>query len=299
MPIQSVSNDLLEKEMMRDSVLVSKDPPPFYWVMWYPLPSLLLYPKWNLSPISILNSDRKELKISWTEQNPLMSEFISRIEHYHKIYTKLPFVEMIFLSNSITFNALDKNSDIDLFVVTKEGRIWTARFFASLIFFFVGMKRSKNKISQKFCLSFFVAGEGMNLSQLADEGEVDDFMAYWTLHLSLLYEGYQWISQKFYQKNSWLAEYFLLDSLNQLVDLDHQIYTWKAIFSRFVEYLFSGILGDWFEKLLRSLWSRRISRGVAKNPSQYQGTLISDIVLKFHEQTRKQVFSDKLYSDNQ
>lgn len=86
-----------------------------------------------------------------------MSEFIKKIAYHHKMYAKLPFVEMIFLSNSITFNALDKNSDIDLFVVTKEGRIWTARFFASLIFFFAGIKRLKNKIFQKFCLSFFVA----------------------------------------------------------------------------------------------------------------------------------------------
>ena len=44
------------------------------------------------------------------------SEEIKRLE---STFQSIPFIEQIFLCNSISFNALDKNSDIDLFIITK------------------------------------------------------------------------------------------------------------------------------------------------------------------------------------
>lgn len=62
-----------------------------------------------------------------------MNEFLAFLKKWKFLYCNFPFVEEIFLANSISFNALKENSDIDLFVITKQGRIWTARFIMSLI----------------------------------------------------------------------------------------------------------------------------------------------------------------------
>ena len=62
-----------------------------------------------------------------------MEDFLVFLKKWKFLYHNFPFVEEIFLANSITFNALTPTSDIDLFVITKKGRIWTARLIMSLI----------------------------------------------------------------------------------------------------------------------------------------------------------------------
>ena len=48
-----------------------------------------------------------------------MDEYIKEIKRLEYVFKSIPFIEQIYLCNSITFNALDKNSDIDLFIISK------------------------------------------------------------------------------------------------------------------------------------------------------------------------------------
>ena len=48
-----------------------------------------------------------------------MDEYLQEIKRLESTFQSIPFVEQIFLCNSISFNALDKNSDIDLFIVAE------------------------------------------------------------------------------------------------------------------------------------------------------------------------------------
>jgi hypothetical protein len=48
-----------------------------------------------------------------------MDEYIQEIKRLESIFQSIPFIEQIFLCNSISFNALDENSDIDLFIITE------------------------------------------------------------------------------------------------------------------------------------------------------------------------------------
>ncbi|MDR0650197.1 MAG: hypothetical protein LBG59_02025 [Candidatus Peribacteria bacterium] len=48
-----------------------------------------------------------------------MDDYIAEIEKYATLYKSLPFVEEIYLCNSITFNALHQDSDIDLFIIAR------------------------------------------------------------------------------------------------------------------------------------------------------------------------------------
>ena len=109
----------------------------FYKVMNYTIPKNYyifienyIYNK-NLSDNNIILDN----SFSWYKKNKYLDEYIDYINKYGFLYRQLPFVRQIFLSNSITFNSLNSNSDIDLFVICKEKRLWLCRFFAYLIFF--------------------------------------------------------------------------------------------------------------------------------------------------------------------
>jgi predicted nucleotidyltransferase len=63
-----------------------------------------------------------------------MSAYLDHIQSYARLYRSIPFVEQIYLCNSITFNALHEGSDIDILIITKPGMLWLARARSWLMF---------------------------------------------------------------------------------------------------------------------------------------------------------------------
>jgi hypothetical protein len=129
-----------------------------------------------------------------------MDEYLAEIEKYATLYKSLPFVDEIYLCNSITFNALHQNSDIDLFIITRPGRIRTAKFRAMLFFMFAGIKRSLNNKRKKVCLSFFVTADHQNLYALSLP-HLDIYLSYRIQHLVLLYQANEKKKPEFFKKN--------------------------------------------------------------------------------------------------
>ena len=64
--------------------------------------------------------DKIELKL-WNKVNRWL--FLIRM---------VPFLKLVCVSNNMSFGVVDGQSDIDLFVVAKKGRLYTARFFLNL-----------------------------------------------------------------------------------------------------------------------------------------------------------------------
>ena len=50
-----------------------------------------------------------------------------------------------------------KNSDIDLFLTVKKGRIWTVRTLSMALTQILGQRRHNKKITNKICLNYYVA----------------------------------------------------------------------------------------------------------------------------------------------
>jgi len=76
----------------------------------------------------------------------------------------LPFIRGIFLSGSLVFGWSHQESDIDLLIVTKKKRIWTARFFLSGCLMLLGMKRTKKRVKNKLCLNHFISAENLQIT---------------------------------------------------------------------------------------------------------------------------------------
>jgi hypothetical protein len=53
------------------------------------------------------------------QKSEYMDEYLNEIKRLKSTFQSIPFVEQIYLCNSISFNALDENSDIDLFIIAE------------------------------------------------------------------------------------------------------------------------------------------------------------------------------------
>ena len=53
------------------------------------------------------------------QKSEYMDEYLKEIKRLKFTLQSIPFVQQIFLCNSISFNALDNNSDIDLFIIAE------------------------------------------------------------------------------------------------------------------------------------------------------------------------------------
>lgn len=77
-------------------------------------------------------------------------------------------------------NAADGDSDIDLFVETAPGMLWTGRVMTTLFFSALGARRHGNYVKGRFCLSFF-AVENADLGKAAIED--DAYLYEWARRL--------------------------------------------------------------------------------------------------------------------
>jgi hypothetical protein len=60
-------------------------------------------------------------------------KLIRKAKRYVKWMQLLPFIRTVALCNSLSFYSAEKDSDIDLFIITEKNRLFIARFY-SLIF---------------------------------------------------------------------------------------------------------------------------------------------------------------------
>lgn len=170
---EKLTNKNAKSDIVTNRNRSSKTPTPFsfYKKLNYPLP---------------LQSETFSRK----EKSLIMTEYLSFINQRKRIFKYIPYIEEVFLANSITFNALKKDSDIDLFIITDPHHLWTTRLATSLIMYFFNIKRSKKKIRKRFCLSFFVSSQQHSIQEIL-LNEQDIYLPYRIAHLVPLYQKKQ------------------------------------------------------------------------------------------------------------
>lgn len=114
--------------------------------------------------------------------------------------SRLPSVRGVAICNSLAYHFTREKSDIDLFVVTKSGRVWTARMWAVAPLIALRQRPGETK-KDPVDISFFLSEDSMNLSGLKIDDE-DPYLAFWIKNLTPVY-GDEGMWDKFFQENSW------------------------------------------------------------------------------------------------
>ena len=78
----------------------------------------------------------------------------------------LPYVRMIGVTGSLALNNTCRESDLDLLIIVKRGRIWTARFFILLVTQLTGRRRKHwdREAPDKICLNHYITDDAMIMS---------------------------------------------------------------------------------------------------------------------------------------
>ena len=122
-----------------------------------------------------------------------------KLKHFLLYLRRLPDVRGAALCNSMPFHFTHEQGDIDVFIVTKPGRVWSARL--SAVAPLIALRQRPGEARQHpIDLSFFVSESDMDLFGL--QKSHDPYFAYWIATLTPVL-GSQALWYRFFEQNQW------------------------------------------------------------------------------------------------
>lgn len=116
---------------------------------------------------------------------------------------KLPYVLGVFAYGSLATGHVKEGSDLDVYVVLNNGRIFTGRVLTSLFLEMFGVRRTAYKVQDQVCLNHFAIRDAMSFE--------DDFrnpFSAWLWARMFPLAGDADVVAEFYRKNVWVNDYF-------------------------------------------------------------------------------------------
>jgi len=227
----------------------------------------------------------------------VLNKKIAIVKKYLPILRIIPFVKGFFLSGSFTLSFPKKESDIDIFTVSKTGKIWSARFFSHLFLRFFGISRlnSSKTFENKFCLNHFVTEKSLKCTveneyqailqshfvQISGEKELKEM---------ILKENKDWIEKFFPEIFEYIEKNERFQNLEKMFSRNLDSFTKKKIslekeLKNFFETLFF-----WAEPILKFFQVIKIKKN--KNFDK-RFIKISDKELKFHPGSKEKFYLEK------
>ncbi len=268
----------------------------FYEIMNYPIPknTELFFQYSDTEPTNAnkllknISEDKQENSFSRDQKSEYMDEYLKEIKRLKSTFQAIPFVQQIFLCNSISFNALDKNSDIDLFIIAEPGRIRTVKFRSMILFTLKWAKRFWKRTRKKICLSFFITSDAQNLYPISLPS-LDIYLAYRIAHLVLIYQHDEEINNSFFENNKWVKWILPNYQGKQTISLWIEPIRWNTKFKNIIESLWNWFFWDIFEWIVKHIQKSIIRLKRIRNPIWNKDVIISDSMLKFHQDIREKI----------
>lgn len=193
----------------------------------------------------------------------------------------IPGVRSVAVVNTVAFGAADEESDIDLFIIARSGFLWWVRLVSTLLLHVRGVRRHGSKVAGRFCLSFFVDEEALDLRAIALEEDV--YLAYWMVTMIPL------VGQETFDRFVAVNRPFALQTCAGWVALP-TVYPRAGI--PFVEGL---LLTVGAPLLLAVRWLQRAKmRHFPVKIGPGADVVVNDHMLKFHNKDRRTQFRDQL-----
>lgn len=196
-----------------------------------------------------------------------------RVKRYEWMFRIVPFIQGAYVCNRLAITQGSQESDIDIFVIAEEGRMFIVRTFLLFLSQIFGVRRYGDRVARRFCLSFFVDTSLVNLQPLSD-GASDIYFSYWVLLLRPIFSAFDIRTY-----NSWLSGYFSEDLLRRTLKTPPLS---PSYLRRFFTWIFVGKFGDWVELIL-SKWQLRRARQKFLAMGSPHGVVLHEHCLKFHD----------------
>lgn len=204
-----------------------------------------------------------------------MSILINRAKLAGKILRFAPFIRMAALNGSIVRGGETKESDIDILIIAKDGRLYTCRAFAVLLIHLTGWRRHGNKIAGRICLNCYLNDKSPNIFPENKKSAAKVAKAYKYL-ICLVDDG---VSKKFFAQNKWLNNYradgsMHSHSLKKFIFKDFPL----AKKNNYLNKVLGGRFGDFIEKWLMAYQQKRILKSKQKDDEIF----VNERAIKLH-----------------
>ncbi len=113
---------------------------------------------------------------------------------------------MVAICNTLSMYCSDEDSDIDLFIVTEQNRMWLVRVLITGIFQILGVRRHGKKVAKRFCLSFFCTTEWMDFNTFRLDHDI--YLAYWIYYLKPIFDKNNTYEELRKLNENWTEEFF-------------------------------------------------------------------------------------------
>ncbi len=187
----------------------------------------------------------------------------------------IPYIRLVAVSGSLAMNNTKEESDIDLLIISKAGRIWTCRAFTTLFIHLIGQRRHNSLTKDRFCLNHYITSHSLKIPWQSL------YNAQTYAHLVLIYQE-KGLYRKFQKANQWIGEYLV----NYPIAEKGYLTTVKSIkFFGLIRRFREWTLDTWYGNILESLFRRIQRRKIKKEPLTYKKggrVVFNDEQLEFH-----------------
>jgi len=197
-----------------------------------------------------------------------------------KLLGGISFVRMVGLSGSMAVGNASKASDIDLLIIVKIGRIWTARLLVTILLSILGKRRYGRFIKNRICLNHYITDKSLKINFPSL------YNAQTYVHLFPVL-GDKDLFDCFQRENSWIKNWVLFyPHVGNLKYLKPSLF-FKS-FARLGELVLSGTWGNFIERTFAQ-WQKKImnrsqtSTNLLKSDFNKLGRItVDDTQLEFH-----------------
>ncbi|MCX6812505.1 MAG: nucleotidyltransferase domain-containing protein [Candidatus Berkelbacteria bacterium] len=179
----------------------------------------------------------------------LLDRRLKKMESFVRSLQTAPGVRAVILTGSMTTGAASEKSDIDLLIISAPKRLYTARFFVTILAILSGNKRrvyDKNPAG-KFCLNFSLPSDKLDI--LPHDRRCAGFHR----HIINLWDS-GGIFEQILAENSWLKDYDVKIESQENVNQIKKIFPIKSSkklssIQKIGELFFYGWFGDFIENV--------------------------------------------------
>ncbi|MDO8495456.1 MAG: hypothetical protein Q7S32_02960 [bacterium] len=196
---------------------------------------------------------KKHIYLERIERIKLAEEKWKKARRYLFWIQSLPFIELVLASGSLAMGHMTENSDLDMLIVAKSGRIWTARLFVYVLFGIMGVRRRKEQIiaPDKICPNHFITTRSLRIPC------VSLYTAQLYAHLIPVYVRRKEVLDDFWRENTWIENYLQnwehLDGYQYRHIQENKFLQKIASLAEVVlNFMFRGKLENWARALQRS-----------------------------------------------
>ena len=212
--------------------------------------------------------DRKRANATWNH----LARYVRRLQ-------TVPFIRGVFVSGSNALGTASDQSDLDVLIVTKHGRIWTTRFLVTLMVHLWGVRRYGRLTKDRICLNHFVTDKDLHIKHHSL------YNAQTYLHLVPVLGD---LREDFYSANQWIYEYCgsrEFDTSMQDLRVVSKSW-WRIVIRKISEGILMMPLGALLESALKSFQKRRIDAD-PRTKERGGRVIATDTELEFHPQSHE------------